>query len=95
MTIVSCGHKTSYLAVAILNLPIYDPKKVNLVILPMDFDGLPMPYENTIYGDHKIDTKWPWMQPYFRGLKAARTNIRSRVVLMQELKKNFENISGI
>jgi hypothetical protein len=35
MTLVAPGQSPAYLALAMLNLEIYDPAKVNIVILPM------------------------------------------------------------
>ena len=72
MTIIAPGQSPSYIALAMLNLPIYDPDKVNMVVLPMS--GLkpnePDPRQNSA-----------WFELYLAMMaKRELTNIRPHMV---------------
>ena len=69
LTIVSPGQSPSYVALAMINLPIYDPKKVDVVVLPLS----------------KLHVDWDdrlkeqeWMQPYCQHLRKEGIQIRRR-----------------
>ena len=76
MTIVACGRKPSYLAATILNLPIYDPKKVNLVVLPMDFENLDASALSELKDLTQISDLTKWMRPYAEKMHQEAISIR-------------------
>jgi hypothetical protein len=77
LTIVAPGQSPSYVALAIINLPIYDANKVDVVVLPLSH--LSIDLENKFAKQH-------WMQPYADYLKEQDIKIRKRMILLDSVQ---------
>lgn len=77
LTIVSPGQSPSYVALAMINLPTYNARKVDVVVLPLS--KLQIDWNDRL-------KKQDWMQPYVDHLVREKIQIRPRMVVIDSVQ---------